>query len=112
MNKNHTTQPVKGDLKTRKTGNARNKAAAIRAQKRNHDDAQRLIDKHADASQKPRQRANKPVDANNKLKVTFLGGLEDVGEKNITIRLLSWTAASIWASTCLVSTMKLTTPHI
>src|SRR5882724_2593799 len=62
---------------------AKTRGAAIRAQRRTQDDAQRVISQYADASQKPRERANIVPDAFDKLKVTFLGGLEGVGEKNM-----------------------------
>jgi ribonuclease J len=58
------------------------RGAAIRAQKRNHEDANRIISQYEGKVQK---RANRVVDQFDKLKVTFLGGLEDVGEKNMAI---------------------------
>jgi len=64
---------------------AKNRGAALRAQRRNQDDAHRVVDRYADAGQKPRQRANVVPDAFDKLKVTFLGGLADVGEKNMAV---------------------------
>lgn len=69
-----------------KPGNssAKTRGAAFRAVKRNQDDAQRVVDQYAGASVKT-QRANVIKDAENKLKVTFLGGLEDVGEKNMAV---------------------------
>lgn len=65
------------------------RGAAIRAQKRNQEDAHRILSQYADASARPQdQRANVIADSFDKLKVTFLGGLEDVGEKNMAI--LEW----------------------
>jgi ribonuclease J len=61
------------------------RGAAIRAQKRNQDDAHRVVSQYADASQKQPKRANKIVDTQDKLKLTFLGGLDDVGEKNMAV---------------------------
>lgn len=61
------------------------RGAAIRAQKRNQEDAHKIVSQHADASQKLHNRANIVKDAFDKLKITFLGGLEDVGEKNMAI---------------------------
>jgi len=61
------------------------RGAAIRAHKRNQDDANRMISQYSDANQKTRKRANVIKDEFDKLKVTILGGLEDVGEKNMTI---------------------------
>lgn len=74
MNSNHKP---KSSSKTR--------GAAIRAQMRNQDDANRIINQYADSSQRPRKRANTIADTFDKLKVTFLGGLADVGEKNMAV---------------------------
>jgi ribonuclease J len=59
------------------------RGAALRAQRRNRDDAHRIVDQYAAAT--PQARANVIEDERNKLKVTFLGGLEDVGEKNMAV---------------------------
>lgn len=67
------------------SGSAKTRGAAIRAQRRNLDDAHKVVSQYADASQKPQQRANVVTDAFDKLRVTFLGGLEDVGEKNMAV---------------------------
>ncbi|HEY5139326.1 MAG TPA: hypothetical protein VIJ25_08430, partial [Methylococcales bacterium] len=64
---------------------SKTRGAAIRAQRRNQDDAEKIIGQFAAASQKTRGRANVIADAAEKLKVTFLGGLEDVGEKNMAV---------------------------
>src|SRR5882757_7339556 len=64
---------------------SKTRGAAIRAQRRNQDDANKVIGQYADASQKTRRRANVISDETKKLKVTFLGGLEDVGEKNMAV---------------------------
>ena len=62
------------------------RSAAIRAQKRSVEDAQKMLNQYSTAAQKnEKQRANTVVDDFNKLKITFLGGLEDVGEKNTAI---------------------------
>ena len=87
MNQNHKSDRA-GGLKTQqKTSGISNKTrgAAIRAQRRNQDDADKLLNAHADASQKTRTRANVITNPSQKLKLTFLGGLEDVGEKNMAI---------------------------
>jgi len=68
-----------------RSSSAKTRGAAIRAQKRNQDDASRVIKQYEDASQKTLNRTNVVVDSFDKLKVTFLGGLEDVGEKNMAI---------------------------
>ena len=77
MNQNNKQGLRSSSVKTR--------GAAIRAQKRNQDDANRVIKQYEDASQKSLKRANAVADSFNKLKVTFLGGLEDVGEKNMAV---------------------------
>jgi ribonuclease J len=65
------------------------RGAAIRAQKRTQDDATRIVSQYVNAAANPRSgRANNIVDAFNKLKLTFLGGLDDVGEKNMAV--LEW----------------------
>ena len=65
--------------------NLKTRGAAIRAQRRNQDDANKAIGQYADASQKTGHRANVIANAAEKLKVTFLGGLADVGEKNMAV---------------------------
>lgn len=64
--------------------NNKTKSAAFRALKRNQDDAQRVVDKYA-GIRKSTQRANSIAESVDKLKVTFLGGLEDIGEKNMAV---------------------------
>jgi len=70
-------------------GRSVSRGAAIRAQKRNMEDANKMISQYASAAtkrlEKPAVRANKIVDAFDKLKITFLGGLDDVGEKNTAV---------------------------
>lgn len=62
------------------------RGAAIRAQKRSAEMAQKLVNEYANAETKNvKPRANLIADDFNKLKITFLGGLDDVGEKNTTI---------------------------
>ncbi len=68
-----------------RSSSAKTRGAAIRAQKRNQDDANRVIKQYEDASQRSPKRANVVADSFDKLKVTFLGGLEDVGEKNMAV---------------------------
>jgi ribonuclease J len=68
-----------------KSVSAKTRGAAIRAQRRTIDDANKVIEQYADASQKTRGRANLIANQADKLKVTFLGGLEDVGEKNMAV---------------------------
>ncbi len=66
-------------------GSSKTRGAAIRANKRNQEDAQKVINQYADASQKILRRANVITDMADKLKVTFLGGLASVGEKNMAV---------------------------
>lgn len=70
-------------------GNRASRGAAFRAQKRNQEDAHRIVSQYVNAASNPRSgRANTIVDSFDKLKLTFLGGLDDVGEKNMAI--LEW----------------------
>lgn len=57
------------------------RGAAFRAQKRQHEDADRLINRYAQASKKSAQRSL----SEGQLKISFLGGMDDVGEKNMAI---------------------------
>lgn len=61
------------------------RGAAIRAQRRNQDDAHKALEQYASANTSAKPRANQITDDFDKLKITFLGGLEDVGEKNMAI---------------------------
>jgi ribonuclease J len=89
MKQNHKPRPFLGHTLNKglkkPTSSAKTRGAAIRAQKRNQDDANRIVGKYVDSSQETLRRANIVTDAFNKLKVTFLGGLEDVGEKNMAV---------------------------
>lgn len=80
MNQNSKPNHASG-----RSSSAKTRGAAMRAQRRNQDDANRIVGHYADASQKPRTRANPIAGTSQKLKVTFLGGLDEVGEKNMTI---------------------------
>jgi len=70
------------------SGRSASRGAAIRAQKRSVQDANKLIEDYAAAGEQSR-RANK-VDMDNmdKLKITFLGGQDGIGEKNMQV--LEW----------------------
>lgn len=61
------------------------RGAAIRAQRRNQDDAHKALEQYASANVAAKPRANQITDDFDKLKITFLGGLEDVGEKNMAV---------------------------
>jgi len=85
MNQNDTPHQAAGRKLTSPTISSKTRGAAIRAQRRNQDDANKVVNQHADASQKTPKRANVIQGEATKLKVTFLGGLEDVGEKNMAV---------------------------
>jgi ribonuclease J len=63
------------------------RGAAVRAQKRAQTDAQRIANQYMPApeQQQGQRRANVIVDDFDKLKITFLGGQEDIGEKNMQV---------------------------
>lgn len=63
------------------------RGAAIRAQRRSQEDAQKIANQYAaaNAQANPQRRANAMVDNFNKLKITFLGGQEAIGEKNMQV---------------------------
>ncbi|HUC87621.1 MAG TPA: ribonuclease J [Candidatus Binatia bacterium] len=85
MNQNNKSGQATDHKLTSPKVSSKTRGAAIRAQRRNQDDANKVIGQYADASQKTRSRANVISDEAEKLKVTFLGGLEDVGEKNMAV---------------------------
>jgi len=63
------------------------RGAAIRAQRRSQEDAQKIANQYAAANAQatPQKRANQIVDNFDKLKITFLGGQEAIGEKNMQV---------------------------
>ncbi len=70
--------------------NGATRGAAIRASRRISDSASKVANQYLDASQKQldpgtRGRANVIKEDPSKLRITILGGLEDVGEKNMMI---------------------------
>ncbi|HSX32775.1 MAG TPA: ribonuclease J [Candidatus Saccharimonadales bacterium] len=85
MNQYNKPRRTSGTTVTSSMVSAKTRGEAIRAQRRNQDDADKVIGQYADASQTTRGRANVITDDAEKLKVTFLGGLEDVGEKNMAV---------------------------
>ncbi len=67
------------------------RGAAIRAQRRAQDDAQRAINQYLEApnnQQQAKPRANAIIEDPQKLKLTFLGGQDAIGEKNMQV--LEW----------------------
>ncbi len=75
MKKNHKME-LRSSQKTR--------GEAMRTLRRNQDDADRIVSNYSSSSSKDiKQTTN--LDSSDKLRITFLGGLEDVGEKNMAI---------------------------
>lgn len=88
MNKPNN-KPKANSSQNSSPGRAVSRGAAIRAQRRNHDDAHKAIEKYYSVSDKSQDqakpRANVVTDDYNKLKISFLGGQEEIGEKNMQI---------------------------
>jgi len=85
MNQNNKSGQPTGSKLTLPAVSSKTRGAAIRAQRRNQDDANKVVSRYAAATQKIYKQTNVIIDEAKKLKVTFLGGLEDVGEKNMAI---------------------------
>lgn len=88
--RNNNRQPGKGQSKSgaKNNGLASSRGAAIRAQKRSMDDARKMVDQYSAAKPqdaKTARRANVVTDDFEKLKITFLGGQEAIGEKNMQV---------------------------
>lgn len=76
----------KGRPSAPKSGLKSSRGAAIRAQKRSVQDAHKMLDQYAAVGDKNQPRANKiDIDNQNKLKITFLGGQDGIGEKNMQV---------------------------
>ncbi|HLB66682.1 MAG TPA: ribonuclease J, partial [Candidatus Saccharimonadales bacterium] len=70
------------------------RGAALRAHKRIQENAKDIADEYLDASSKKlERRANVVVDEFDKLKITFLGGQDGIGEKNMQI--IEWKNSAI-----------------
>src|SRR5579859_3968673 len=70
----------------RMPGAAQSRGASLRAQKRAQSDAQKIANQYASAEMQPQERrANVIVDDFDKLKITFLGGQQAIGEKNMQV---------------------------
>lgn len=69
------------------SGLASSRGAAIRAQKRSMDDARKMVDQYSAAkpTEGKARRANAITEDFDKLKITFLGGQEAIGEKNMQV---------------------------
>ncbi len=85
MIQNHTTPPTAGDRPAQSTLSTKKRGAAIRAQKRKHEDADKIMSHYAVADSNKHQLNSAIANRSEKLKITFLGGLEGVGEKNMAI---------------------------
>jgi ribonuclease J len=85
MNQNNKTHYPSGNKIAPPAVSAKVRGASMRAQRRNIDDANKIVAQYADASSKKRTPANIIANKTQKLKLTFLGGLEDVGDKNMAV---------------------------
>ncbi len=85
MNQNHKPNPANVNSIANTKPSKKTRGAAIRAQRRTTDDAEKIVSKYSDSTINKSQKSNVITDKFNKLKITFLGGLEDVGEKNMAI---------------------------
>lgn len=66
-------------------GKNSSRGAAMRAMKRNQDDAHKAVSAYLQTNNAPTGRANVIADDFEKLKITFLGGQEGIGEKNMQV---------------------------
>lgn len=85
MDQNNKWGQTTGHKLASPTVSQKTRGAAIRAQRRNQDDANRVVNQYADANAMTRKRANVITNESEKLKLTFLGGLGGVGEKNMAV---------------------------
>ena len=97
INKNNKPANGQNNNAGSQKSNKNSRGAAIRAQKRSQDDAQKIADQYASATDgapgsRPR-RANVLEDDFNKLKISFLGGQEAIGEKNMQV--IEWQNSAI-----------------
>ena len=84
MNQNHKTKSTKVISAVDTKMSTKTRGAAIRANKQKNDDAEKVISKYS-STIKINKNFRKIEDEFSKLKITFLGGLEDVGEKNMAV---------------------------
>ncbi|MDQ3158645.1 MAG: ribonuclease J [bacterium] len=76
---NRPKTEIKSNLST-------SRGQAIRASRRNSEFAQKMADEYSNASSKQGERkANSLTASDQQVKITFLGGMNDVGEKNTTV---------------------------
>lgn len=92
MNQNKNNQSASRPPKPKNPAKSQgaSRGAAIRAQRRSQEDAQKIANQYAAANSQatPQRRANLIVENFDKLKLTFLGGQEAIGEKNMQV--LEW----------------------
>lgn len=85
MKRNNTSGQATGHNLTSHAISQKTRGASLRAQRRNRDDANRAVSQYTDTARKSARRANVIANEAGKLKLTFLGGLDGVGEKNMAI---------------------------
>ena len=78
-------KPQNGGANKNNNGMSTSRGAAIRAQKRSLDDARKMVDQYSAAKPAEQRKANRITDDFDKVKISFLGGLEEVGEKNTMV---------------------------
>ena len=93
MNNNqNNNRPSNNSQQGQQSVNRVSRGQAMRAQKRNQEDAHKLMNQYAPASQnaegQPRRANQTSTDDLDKLKITFLGGQDGIGEKNMQV--LEW----------------------
>lgn len=85
MNQNHKPRRTSGNILASTVISQKTRGAALRAQRRSQDDATKVVNQYAATPGEAHERANIIKNEAEKLKLTFLGGLEDVGEKNMAV---------------------------
>lgn len=88
-NQRRQNAPAQNGQAKSKSNLSTSRGQAVRAQKRSQMDAQKFVNQYASAASKagdqPQRRANVITDDFDKLKITFLGGQEAIGEKNMQV---------------------------
>src|SRR3990167_460435 len=88
-NNNQNNRPPSGQQPKPQQMNRASRGQAMRAQKRNQEDAHKLMTQYAPADQnavsQPKRANQTATDDLNKLKITFLGGQDGIGEKNMQV---------------------------
>jgi ribonuclease J len=87
-NQHNNQKPTSSNTSSK---HSRSRGAAIRAQRRNHDDANRILNQYSDAaSKKPNDNAKQQrranfIDDSPRLRIVGLGGMDDGGSKNMIL---------------------------